>query len=278
MATPCGQKKIDAARRKGLGAAIRKYEEFRQKTVQRFDSMYFVQAVNHTSGRNQAVAHLLSCLSLMRNLGDIPRPQPVLTWSKAQVFTVTGSAEENAAHCLPCQLWVDNVKPWDLVRSQLVDRSRIAEMLRVEIFGHETILPLAFNLADSLSEDNCLRGALLAACAHVIAHTKPLQRRSGVLKRSGDGTILLTINDRPEAATAGIDHQAVKDAYRLWQNNAAEAYREAGWEAGQGVFREEKDYTADVLYLLEKYEESLINLPARISDDWMWRFENEVWV
>jgi hypothetical protein len=105
MQTPCGDKKMDAARRKSLGASVRKYEDFRQKTVQRFDQMYSAQANNHTAGRNQAIAHLLSCLSLMRSLGDIPHPQPILTWSKAQVFAVTGTIDANAA--LPAMSTLD---------------------------------------------------------------------------------------------------------------------------------------------------------------------------
>jgi hypothetical protein len=240
--------------------------------------MYSVKAANHTSGRNQAVAQLLSCLSLMRSLGDISRPQPVLTWSKAQVGAVTGTVDEPAAHCLPCQLWIDNSKPWDLVQSALIDQAKLVKAMKEEIFGHETILPLAFNLADSLSEKNCLRGSLVAACEYVIAHTKPRQRKAGVLKRSGDGMILLTLEDRPEAATVGVDHHAVKDGYGIWQKEATAAFAAAKLEAGVGVRHKEKDYTADVLYIIEKYEQSLARVPPRVSDDWMWDFENDLWV
>jgi hypothetical protein len=289
MAAPCGDKKTDAAKRKGLGRAVEKYEKFRQKTVeriprldpeiQRLDSMYFGKAADHTAGRNQALAQLLSCLSLMRSLGDIARPQPVLKWSKAQVGAVHGTTDEPAAHCLPCQLWIDNAKPWDLVQSTLIDRKKLVQILQEEIFGHETILPLAFNLADTLSENNCLRGALVGACEYVIEHTKP-QQRSGVLKRSGSGDILLTVADRPEAVNVGIDHQAVRDAYGVWQQLAAAAFAAAKDEADEGISHSGNDYTSDVLYILDKYEQSVeTNVPPpRISDQWMWHFENDLWV
>jgi len=119
MSSGCGDKKAGAQRRKGLGAAVRKYEEFRQNEVQRFDSLYSIKAASHSARRNQAVAELLSCLSLMRSLGDISRQQPVIEWSKAQVGAVTGSTDTPAAHCLPCQIWIDNQKPWDLLHSHL---------------------------------------------------------------------------------------------------------------------------------------------------------------
>jgi hypothetical protein len=277
MTVSCGDKKSDATRRKGLGAAVRKYEEFRQKDVQRFDSAYSAKAASHTAGRNQALAQLLSCVSLMRSLGDIMRPQVVLTWSKAQVGSITGTADAPAAHCLPCQLWIENKKPWDLVHSPLVDRDKLSQVLR-EDFGHETILPLPFNLADSLSEKNCLRGALVAACEYVIVHTKPSQRREGVLKRAGDGSILLTLKERPDAASAGIDHQAVRDGYGIWQKQAAAAFAAAKEDAREGIRHSETDYTADVLYILDKYEQSLLSVPPRVSDQWMWGFENDLWV
>jgi hypothetical protein len=202
----------------------------------------------------------------------------VLTWSKAQVGAVTGTVDHPAAHCLPCQLWIDNTKPWDLVRSALVDQGKLVKALREEAFGHETILPLPFNLADSLSETNCLRSALVAACGYVIAHTKQRQRRGGVLKRSGDGTILLKVDERPGAANAGIDHQAVRDGYRVWQEEAAKAFAAAKQEASEGITHKGVDYTADVLYILDKYEQSLARVPPRASDDWMWNFENDFWV
>jgi hypothetical protein len=62
MVGSCGERKADVARRRSLGAAKRKYEEFRQKEVERFDSLYSAKAANHTAGRNQALAELL-CLS-----------------------------------------------------------------------------------------------------------------------------------------------------------------------------------------------------------------------
>src|SRR5215475_3099457 len=113
MSSVCGDKKAGAARRVGLGAAVRRYEEFRQNEVERFDSLYSIKAADHSAGRNQAMAELLACLSLIRSLGDISRPQPVLEWSKAQVGAVVGSTQAPAAHCLPCQLWIDNKKPWE---------------------------------------------------------------------------------------------------------------------------------------------------------------------
>ena len=277
MVGSCGERKADVARRRSLGAAKRKYEEFRQKEVERFDSLYSAKAANHTAGRNQALAELLCCLSLLRSVGDIGRRQPLLTWSKAQVGSVAGTTAEPAAHCLPCQLWIDNAKPWDIVHSPLVNRSELTKCME-EIFGHETILPLAFNLADSLSEKNCLRGALVMACEYVIANTNVRERQAGVLKRSGDGTILLTVADRPGAARAGIDHQAVKDGYGVWQRQAAAAFAAAQEEAEGGVFHSGTDYTADVLYILGKYEQSLSKVPPRASDEWMWKFENNLWV
>ena len=159
----------------------------------------------------------------------------------------------------------------------LVDRDRLADLLREDVFGHETILPLAFNPADSLSEKNCLRGALVAASEHVIAHTKNTPRRNGVLRSSG-GTILLTLEDRPAAASAGIDHQAVRDAFSLWQKRATSAFHAAQEEAGEGIQHSGKDYTDDVLYILAKYLESLSQVPPRLTDQWMWQFENDLWV
>jgi hypothetical protein len=108
-------------------------------------------------------------------------------------------------------------------------------------------------------------------------HERPGEA-SRVLKRSGDGTILLTVADRPGAARAGIDHQAVKDGYGVWQKQAAAAFAAAQEEAEGGVFHSGTDYTADVLYILGKYEQSLSKVPPRASDEWMWKFENNLWV
>jgi len=88
----------------------------------------------------------------------------------------------------------------------------------------------------------------------------------------------LTVADRPGAARAGIDHQAVKDGYGVWQKQAAAAFAAAQEEAEGGVFHSGTDYTADVLYILGKYEQSLSKVPPRASDEWMWKFENNLWV
>jgi hypothetical protein len=36
--------------------------------------------------------------------------------------------------------------------------------------------------------------------------------------------------------------------------------------------------TGDVLYILDKYEQSLTKVPPRASDQGMWSFENDLWV
>ena len=142
-------------------------------------------------------------MSLMRSLGDIVRPQLELKWSKAQVGAVIGTVAVPAAHCLPCQLWIDNTTPWDLVHSALVDRGKLSKILKEEIFGHETILPSPFNLADSSPSELPSR----LPCRGLRIRDRPheaIAATSGVLKRSGDGTILLKVEDRPGAANAGI--------------------------------------------------------------------------
>lgn len=79
MTLSCGQRQADSARRRSLGAPVERYENFRQKSVMRFNNeRYSAKAKDHMVGRSEGMAKLLSCLSVMRNLKRIARPQPVL--------------------------------------------------------------------------------------------------------------------------------------------------------------------------------------------------------
>src|SRR5689334_21467628 len=94
--------------RKGLGRDETKLEKFRQgvgrNSVERF-SNDALQAIDHDTGRNQAVAELLCYLSLIRNAGLLPKHATVTAiGAKLQSVRTGGGPGMQWAHCLPCGL------------------------------------------------------------------------------------------------------------------------------------------------------------------------------
>ncbi|NLI80261.1 MAG: hypothetical protein GX443_01035 [Deltaproteobacteria bacterium] len=187
--------------RSSPGPGVRKVENFRQKRVERFESS-LAQVSNHCAGRNTAVAEVLCFLSLLRNSGRIPAGATVSS-SGARFQSIKGAAESPAAHCLPCQIYVNGRDP-----STLTSNSQAALAIR-SCFGKCTLLPLAFNHADSAAESNGLIQAFEQACREVIS---------------------------AEAGSYGrIDRERVRHAYdAVWCPLARQAYRAALSQKGSG--------------------------------------------
>ena len=259
-----------------MGAQVTRMENFRQKQVQRFDSMYMTRARNHNIGRNEAVVELICYLSFLRNLSDIPQGAQVAA-SGAHIHAIRGGGPDVGAHCLPCQIVVVGQVPWVLVRSQLIDATKLKSDLQ-HLFRRGNLLPKVFNVADKWAEDNCLVGALVRACQVAIDSTRPVHREGGVLKQVG-GTIVLWLKDRPAAATAGVDRNAVKDAYAVWKQQAQNAYETAlARVSAEGASCDGADVTDDVIYILSKYREGLHDPPAKLLGSNIAKLEEDLWV
>jgi hypothetical protein len=268
-------------KRKSLGAEVTRTERFRQEKVQRFDSEYRMKASNHSTGRNEAVAELLCYLSLLRTSNDIPQ-QAAVNWDRAHVQSVKASQGGNVgAHVLPCQILIAGQRPSDIIPNNVLNRSKIQNGLRL-LFGKVTVLPKVFNIADSRAENNCLRGSLVAACESVIRETKPVQRTAGVLRRgvgANYGEIQLKAADLPAAGqTVGVDHNAVKNAYEVWRREARATFDRTIRAVRQtGATSDGEDVSEQVIYILERYRESLNQSPAKLMDRMMYQLMEELW-
>lgn len=250
----CGPQVRLPGNRKRVGPGVARSENFRQKTVQRFDADYLFKAREHSAGRNGAVTHLLGIFSFLRNYGSIPANARV-DWDRAHVQAIKGDPNSDAAHNLPCQILVDGKFPWLLVSGEDIDVQHIVLALKSQ-FGAVYAAPKVFNRADSIAEENCLRGALVAACGDVIAKSKPIERGAGVLKRGVGvdyGTIQLSASDVSNPG-AGIDITAVGDAFQTWLRESRAAFDRAIEQVDQnGASSMGQDMTEDVIYILERY-------------------------
>ena len=275
----CGQKHSVPGGRRAVAPGVARRETFRQKIVQRFDADYLFKAQDHSAGRNSAVARLLAFLSFLRNL-NVLRANAVVEWDRAHLQAIKGDSTSDAAHRLPCHLWIDRQSPWDLAAKQNVLTPSLATEIR-GLFGDVWMLPKVFNAADSTAESNCLRGALIDACTSVILNTKPIPRQAGVLKRGtglDHGTILLTTADVPNAS-AGIDHSAVHSAYALWTARSIAAFRRAIDDVRQnGRSVDGQDRSEDVIYILERYIRFAAGPPSLFSGDNLYALEESLWL
>lgn len=256
--------------RRTPGPGIRRYEEFRQKTVQHFESTA-QQVANHCSGRNAAVAEVLCYLSLLRNAGAIPNNATVSS-AGAGFQSFRGSSDTPAAHCLPCQILINDKDP-----STLVANPRTALTLK-SLFGKCTLLPLAFNHADSAAEGSGLIEAFVWACEKVIRW--------------------------PVNAATRINREIVRGVYNdVWCPQARQAYaaaiaqkrstaallpqveRGVGLEYGMiGLEKLEQQWESvtdeqvhvhEVIWILGKYSESLAIKPTTLLDAKMSEIERQ---
>ncbi len=275
----CGPKHGVPGGRRAVARGVARRETFRQKIVQRFDAGYLIKAQDHSAGRNSAVARLLAFLSFLRNL-NVLRANAVVEWDRAHLQAIKGDSVSDAAHRLPCQIWIDRQFPWELAAKQNVLTPTLATELR-SLFGDVWALPKVFNAADSVAESNCLRGALVDACASVILNTKPIVRQAGVLKRGAGldhGTILLTIDDVPNPS-AGIDSSAVAAAYAVWTARSIAAFRRAVEDVRQnGRSVDGEDHSDDVIYILERYIRFAAGAPSLFSGSNLFKLEESLWL
>jgi hypothetical protein len=173
---------------------------------------------------------------------------------------------------------IDGRLPWDLVVSPELRTAEMQTALR-KLFAHVSVLPLAFNLADSLAESHCLRGSLVAACQAAISRSKPV--RTGALVRS-DGFDPSMRELRPDGSirqeAAGFDYEAVNFAYDLWREESTRSYRRAAAFAGtHGVIYAGEDLTDDVVYILGKYREFAGRAPSALLRDVAGRARMAMW-
>jgi hypothetical protein len=255
MSTDCGiQVRVPGGRRRA-GRGVAAIETFRQKQVQRFDADYLAKAREHSAGRNRAAWRLLGILSFLRNYGSIPAKATV-NWDRAHVQAIRGDLQSDAAHNLPCQILINGQFPWNYVWGIDLNAARLIAELR-EAFAGVYVAPKVFNAADSIAEENCLRGALVDACTQVIASSALVRREAGVVKRGvGEnfGEIELSTADLANPG-AGIDQSAVISAYQTWLGRSAAAFERAiGDVEENGATSMAQDVTDDVLYILQRYK------------------------
>ena len=274
----CGRQVRLPGSRKRVGPGVAKNETFRQKVVQRFDGGYLFKVREHSAGRNRSVSRVLAIFSFLRNYRAIPGDSHV-DWDRAHVQAIKGDPTSDAAHNLPCQILINGQYPWQLVSGQDIDAQHIVSELR-SLFGAVYVAPKVFNAADSVAEANCLRGSLAAACAEVIAKSKPVRRGPGVLKRGvgpNYGEILLKTSDVANSG-AGVDAGAVGEAFQTWLkesraafSRAIEAVREEG-ASSMGM-----DVTGEIIYILERYASATLTTAVPLSNSWS-QMEQSFWL
>jgi hypothetical protein len=255
MTSDCGtQIRLPGGRRRA-GRGVASIETFRQKQVQRFDADYLAKAREHSAGRNRGVWRVLAILSFLRSYGTISSHSTV-NWDRAHVQAIKGDSQSDAAHNLPCQILIDGQFPWAYVLGKGINAARIVSELR-EAFGGVYVAPKVFNAADSLAEENCLRGALVDVCAEVISKSTPLRREAGVVKRGVGpdfGNIELTSAEMANPG-AGIDHSAVVSGYRTWIAKSTAAFERATRDVEEnGATSMGRDVSEDVIYILQRYK------------------------
>jgi hypothetical protein len=273
----CGSQVRLAGNRKRVGPGVARTENFRQKRVERFDADYGFKAREHSAGRNRAAARLFATFSFLRNYGSIPANCRV-DWDRAHVQAIGGNSNSNAAHALPCQILVNGQFPWLLVSGEDIEVERIVSELR-KLFGGVYVAPRVFNTADSIAEANCLRGALVTACAEVIARSKPVARSAGVLKRGvglNFGDIQLSVSDVSNPG-AGIDVVAVEGAFGTWIRESIAAFNRAIVDVrANGASSMGDDVADEVIYVLERYARAAQATPLPPSAV-LWEMELGFW-
>jgi hypothetical protein len=228
-----------------------RYEDFRQKQVQRFTN-HERYAEDHIAGRNRAVAKVLGYLSVLRNAGAIP--QPLIASGGAAFQSTRGvlALDQEAAHCLPCQILVGGVNPDRLTISNQPLPMRAQNEIRSQ-FGKVTVLPRSFNRADIVAERvaNGLTQALVEACWHVVACDRigELPRRETrrhVGERYGE---LYSIDIWP------INREQVRHSYeKVWLPRAERAYQSAGDEIERsGKYLSSEDNPEEMSWILDQY-------------------------
>jgi hypothetical protein len=229
----------------------RRYEDFRQKQVERFMN-YQRYAEDHIVGRNRAVAKILCYLSILRNAGAIP--QSLITSGGAQLQTTRGvqALDQEAAHCLPCQILVGGRDPAMLTITNKPLPPQAQREIRSQ-FGKVTVLPRSFNSADKAAE-RVIKGLVpvfVEACQQVVACPRESESpRRETRRHIGEGYgELYTIDIWP------INRQQVRRVYQnVWLPQAEQAYEVAGNEIEHsGKYLLAQDNPDEVIWILDQY-------------------------
>ena len=254
-------RKDQTMNRKSPYPGARRYEDFRQKSVERFQN-YSRYAKNHIIGRNGSLVDLLCHLSVLRNAGVTDRHAGMSArGARYQETRGAKAMQQQAAHCLPRQLLVNGRDPSSMMVSSVAQH----ELRR--LFGKVTVAPRCLNTADSYSEQaaNGLVAAFLQTCHGVIncarqgnAPVEKLFRHDG--QRFGElyHQDVWPINRE----------QIVTVLQQIWVPKALRAYESAS-EVIVRANREEinGDPSDDVLYVLEKYGQHHLMIPSRLREN-----------
>jgi hypothetical protein len=261
-------------RRRVPWRGARKYEDFRQKQVERFTN-YQRCAQDHTVGRNAATVQVLCYLSILRNAGAIP-PHTIIGAKGAMYQSTSGALAQNqeAAHCLPCQILVAGYEPASL-RIGNRPLGPLTQHAMRSLFAQVTVLPRCFNTADKAAErvHNGLADAFMHACQDVVNCPRQSDvpqprtyRQAG--ERYGE---LYTLHIWP------INRERVRHAYAsVWVPGAESAYQRAGDEIERsGTFLSAQDDPDEVLWILSTYLEYHRLPPSKLLEFQMSQLERE---
>ncbi len=209
---------------------------FNQLTVERFRADRAL-GLGHSNSRNNRVVEVLCYLSLLSRAGKI-QPTASVTYSAAERQQFKSPGGYQAAHFLPCQVFVSGRFPWLFIQDGPT-RSNL-ECL----FGDVEHLPANFNKADSAAEAKGLKEAFRQACQ-------------------------AAINDPQPKPGGGFNRELVRRAYsNIWSPQAATAFQAA---------MDQKDTRPHPPELQRDREGNLLNLAARSqAADGQWRIEDQL--
>jgi hypothetical protein len=182
------------------------------------------------------------------------------------------ASNQEAAHCLPCQILVTGIDPAALTVGGKKLATRVQDDIRSQ-FAKVTVLPRCFNVADKTAErvEHGLTRVFVDACSRVLDCRREVDSPRNELcrhvgERYGE---LYTIDIWP------INRNQVKDAYELvWLPGAERAYASAGNEIeNKGAFLSADDDPDEVLWILEKYLDFHGQAPSALRDDQMSNLE-----
>ena len=251
-------------RRKTPWRGAKKYEDFRQKDVSRFMN-YQRHAQNHIAGRNRAVAKVLCYLSMLRTAGAIQQP---LISAGGALYQTTGGAQaldQEAAHCLPCQILTGAQDPTTLPVGGKPQSFKILTEIRSE-FAKVTVLPRCFNSADKVAErvPNGLAQTFVASCREVVScprltESPRIETRRHIGERYGE---LYTVAIWP------INREVVNHAYhQFWVPRAEQSYESAGDFIEQSrSYLSSEDDPDEVLWILSKYLDFHWDVPSALQE------------